>query len=686
MTTSIATPPKLQFFTAGGVPLSGGKLYSYAAGTTTPLATYTSSTGGTANTNPVILDSRGEANVWFSSATYKLKLTSSTDVEVWTVDNLNGPDQATLASLAASSGSSLVGYIQSGSGAVATTVQARLRQYVSVIDFGADTSGASSSSAAFTNANNLGNQVVITKGTYLLSTSVTFTVPVIIEYGAVITVPNGVTLAFNKGMDAGVYQCFNTTGTGLVTFSPHDTPEGFAEWWGAASGSGTNSGPAINKAIVALLKVQLMGADYFCDETIKMQLDHRELCGVGFAYNDTTDEVTRILITSNSLDVMLVGPDVQPASVNDFQKQNVVRNLYIARNQAPLISSVCSGIKVQYTLYAQIENVKSTEAIYNFHFFNTVYTLVEKCQSNRVQSGTGAGTDLWYGYYANGSSAVLAGGNASLYLNYCGAGCNNDALQLSGSYGFYADFAFTDLFMESPETVTCTTSIAIIGNASTVISTISNTDCMIKNPISDQFKQFGIYIRDVNKYGSVAITGGYYGPASPDSGIGYSGATSCVNIKDSLGSVRIDGGQFVMIGATNCFGVTLDNSSNAIIDKPQILESSTSGVNATNAVSCYIAPACKNYQNRLANAAVQFNSGCNANYVAPFANGVSLTTQAIVALGVQLIGTTNGRNEINCTGINSSALAASVDKLQINGASITATGLSGTNLVSGVMT
>jgi hypothetical protein len=209
---------------------------------------------------------------------------------------------------------------------------------------------------------------------------------------------------------------------------------------------------------------------------------------------------------------------------------------------------------------------------------------------------------------------------------------------------------------------------------------------MIKNPISDQFKEFGIYIRDVNKYGSVAITGGYYGPSSGDSGIGYLGATSCVNIKDSLGSVRIDGGQFVMIGATNCFGVTLDNSSNAIIDKPQILESSTSGVNATNAVSCYIAPACKNYQNRLANAAVQFNSGCNANYVAPFANGVSLTTQAIVALGVQLIGTTNGRNEINCTGINSSALAASSDKLQINSVAVTATGLSGTNLVSGVMT
>jgi len=48
-----------QFFDNNGDPLSGGLLYSYASGTTTPLATYTSSTGLTANTNPIVLDSAG---------------------------------------------------------------------------------------------------------------------------------------------------------------------------------------------------------------------------------------------------------------------------------------------------------------------------------------------------------------------------------------------------------------------------------------------------------------------------------------------------------------------------------------------------------------------------------------------------------------------------------------------------
>jgi len=85
---TIAPQPKLQFFDANGDPLVGGKLYSYIAGTTTPQATYTDESGATANTNPVILDSRGEASVWFGAGTYKLKLTTAADVDVWTVDNI----------------------------------------------------------------------------------------------------------------------------------------------------------------------------------------------------------------------------------------------------------------------------------------------------------------------------------------------------------------------------------------------------------------------------------------------------------------------------------------------------------------------------------------------------------------------------------------------------------------------
>jgi hypothetical protein len=89
---AVLTPtPKMQFESAAGVPLSGGKVYTYAAGTTTPQATYTDYTGATPNANPIILNSRGEAAIWLGSASYKFKLTDANDVEIWVVDYISAP-------------------------------------------------------------------------------------------------------------------------------------------------------------------------------------------------------------------------------------------------------------------------------------------------------------------------------------------------------------------------------------------------------------------------------------------------------------------------------------------------------------------------------------------------------------------------------------------------------------------
>lgn len=88
------TPLAKQQFNQGGIPLAGGKLYTYAAGTNTKLATYTSSTGLTQNTNPIILDANGQADVWLTDVVaYKFVLSPSTDTDpptnaYWTEDNI----------------------------------------------------------------------------------------------------------------------------------------------------------------------------------------------------------------------------------------------------------------------------------------------------------------------------------------------------------------------------------------------------------------------------------------------------------------------------------------------------------------------------------------------------------------------------------------------------------------------
>jgi hypothetical protein len=82
-----------QFFNNDGTVLSGGKLYTYAAGTTTPKVTYTTSAGNIAHSNPIILNSAGRVptgEIWLTVAQYKFVLNTSTDVLIASYDNISG--------------------------------------------------------------------------------------------------------------------------------------------------------------------------------------------------------------------------------------------------------------------------------------------------------------------------------------------------------------------------------------------------------------------------------------------------------------------------------------------------------------------------------------------------------------------------------------------------------------------
>jgi len=83
-----------QFFTNTGAVLTGGKLYTYAAGTTTPKVSYTTNLGNVARTNPIVLDAAGRVpdggEIWITSQPYKFVLTDSNDVLIATYDNITG--------------------------------------------------------------------------------------------------------------------------------------------------------------------------------------------------------------------------------------------------------------------------------------------------------------------------------------------------------------------------------------------------------------------------------------------------------------------------------------------------------------------------------------------------------------------------------------------------------------------
>jgi len=159
-----------QFFDNNGVILSGGKLYTYAAGTTTPQATYTNNSGVTAHTNPIILDSAGRVTsgeIWLTTGvTYKFVVKTSADVLIGTYDNISG-----VSSLNLPISSNNVTYTPAGAGAVATTVQTKLRESVSVQDFGAIGDGVTNDTAAIQAAltANAGGDIYFPEGTYLIT-------------------------------------------------------------------------------------------------------------------------------------------------------------------------------------------------------------------------------------------------------------------------------------------------------------------------------------------------------------------------------------------------------------------------------------------------------------------------------------------------------------------------------------
>ena len=185
-----------QFFDNNGVPLSGGLIYTYLAGTTTPAITYTSSTGLIAHANPIVLDAAGRiatGEVWLTSGVdYKFIVKTSVGVQIGSYDNI--PSINDLSSLSNTTnpalGDALVGFRQSNSsgnlvGAIGRTVHQKLQESVSVKDFGAVGDGVTDDSAAiqaavdYFNGSISSGEIFFPKGNYKINTKIT--VPVIVN-------------------------------------------------------------------------------------------------------------------------------------------------------------------------------------------------------------------------------------------------------------------------------------------------------------------------------------------------------------------------------------------------------------------------------------------------------------------------------------------------------------------------
>jgi hypothetical protein len=293
-----------QFFTNTGAVLTGGKLYTYLAGTTTPATAYTSSNGATAWTNPIVLDAAGRVSgggeIWITDGLlYKFLLKDANDVLIATYDNISGINSNFIAFVnqqeivTATAGQTVfnlgisyqpgtnslsvfvdgvnqygpgaqyayletdsdtvtfvsglhvgaevkfttsqlqgagavdaqqVSYVPPFTGSVATNVEAKLAQYVSVKDFGAVGDGVTDDTAAIQDALNAHNVIYVPNGTYLCS-ALTFNSQNVLKgesrSGAVLTY-TGSTTFITGGVN------LSRVGFENLTINESNNPSGYA--------------------------------------------------------------------------------------------------------------------------------------------------------------------------------------------------------------------------------------------------------------------------------------------------------------------------------------------------------------------------------------------------------------------------------------------------------------------------
>lgn len=180
--SQLFTAPYMTILDGNGTPINGAKAYFYLTGTTTPEDVFTSEALTTPHANPVIADSAGRLPAIFLSPDkiYRCDIKSASDTLIKSIDPIN---YDIAGQLAASSGSSLVGFLQQGTGAVARTVEGKLQDALCVKDFGAVADGLTNDSAAFAAARTAaaGRRIYAPAGTYKLSTALTSSEDIILE-------------------------------------------------------------------------------------------------------------------------------------------------------------------------------------------------------------------------------------------------------------------------------------------------------------------------------------------------------------------------------------------------------------------------------------------------------------------------------------------------------------------------
>jgi hypothetical protein len=704
--TTLLAPAVIQFSDANGKPYAGGKLWTYIPATTTPKSTWLDAGQLALNTNPITLDAAGRC-ILYGAGAYRTilndalgnlvfdQLTASFDAYDSVISPAMQPVAAasTLASaltlLAAGGGDVSLANVTATGTPTARTLAARYADTFNARDGYAATPGAAGNGstddtaalvAVDAAAAAAGASWTIPRGTYKVTTSTAFSAPVVFMPGASLSIATGSTVAFNGGLSSLAQKIFTLAGTAVVTINGAKTPNGFPEWWGAVVDNiAIDCQPAINACIVACPNILLGSGTYYIFNTVLHQTPHRNVIGIG-GNQQNADTATKIVITSATQTVWLIGPSSSPVSSALYQSNNRLSNVCLDRSVAPNVSNLTAstGLFVQYTVWTEVDEVWCYSHCIAFSITNNSGGKYTNCVCSRTVAGVG-GADRYFGFQLAGNTPLTAG-FYSLYISKCIVACS---LSLPNSYGLYASGTngINDLFVHQLETSQLGFGAFIQGNGNTsTIADYYNEDIRFMDCTFDACYQAAYAFGSISLYGAITIDGGYAAPFT----LGGTTQLGVLYFSNSNGAVTVTNMQALMNFGASCPFVQAINAKSITTRDCIVTEPGSAPYLLTNVTNSLFADQIRNNSVQPATPCVQVSTGTSRNKISPIIMGRA----GAWTVGVNITAAAGTQSEYNLSGIDAGCITGgSANKLVYGGTQITSAGAFGTGAIaSGVMT
>jgi hypothetical protein len=469
-------------------------------------------------------------------------------------------------------------------------------------------------------------------------------------------VPRGVTLQVAGPILAARQQVFEVQPGGRVVLDPAQVTTGFPEWWGSGVA-------ALDQCVRNCPITQLAAGDYVIDDTWAIETPYRTIVGAGLSDGYATGNGTRIICTNGAVDAVRVGTESEPGGGASNFLRNVSLSGFAVLHDAPLRlprpgdeERAPAAFRLRYLLNARFEDLAAWEASVGFHCHGLVYSKLDDCKVFR-SAVRGGDNDFFRGFWLDGSRHVLAGGNASLYLDRCVVemGARPPLVEATG---FWLNGGFVDCFLRQVETSQVPTGIKVIGRGRGT-SDNSNLNLHIVGAVLDQCTETALDIGATASTAMVEIVDLYAGqPAQARHG---------VHLHNGAGQISFSGGQILGHGG-NTIGFLAERQEGFEVRGLKLLNLTRSVL--LNGCSDFLLEPWINSRGG-GQPAVTLAGACSVGTVRPAIKG----SAGSIPAGVSLLGASHSRIELAMARVDARSLnGGAANAVLINGARANADG------------